>query len=268
MTNRQTARSDITATLSLKRGAAARVGLERIALVEAVDDLGSITAAAKRLGLSYQGAWDALQALNNLFDAPLVEAAPGGRTGGAAKVTVRGRAVIDAFHRVQGEIDAALQKLEGALAGEPTGDLFWSLGMRTSARNPLRGVVARLTRGEVNGEVVLDLGGGVEVAAVITARSIAALGLTVGRPAIALIKASFVVLAKGEDLRTSARNQIRGVVCGREDGAASSEITLAIGAGKTLTASITLESAGAMEIAVGDPITALIKAPHIIIAVE
>ena len=81
MTNRQTARSDITATLSLKRGAAARVGLERIALVEAVDDLGSITAAAKRLGLSYKGAWDALQALNNLFDAPLVEAAPPVRPG-------------------------------------------------------------------------------------------------------------------------------------------------------------------------------------------
>ena len=62
----------ISASLSLKRGPSPRVGLDRVALIEAVDELGSITAAAKRLGLSYKGAWDIVQALNNLFDAPLI----------------------------------------------------------------------------------------------------------------------------------------------------------------------------------------------------
>ena len=262
------AKPDLNASLLLKRGTAPRVGLERIALVEAVGELGSISAAAKKLGLSYKGAWDVLQALNNLFDAPLVEAAPGGRSGGAAKVTPRGRAVVDAFHRVQGEIDAALAKLEAALAGAPAGDLFWSLGMRTSARNALRGVISQVTPDAVNGEVTLSLGGGVEITAILTRRSIEDLGLAVGGPAIALIKASFVILAKGENLRTSARNQIAGVVSRREDGAVASEITVDIGAGKTLTASITLQSAKELEIAVGDKVTALIKAPHIILAVE
>lgn len=259
---------DLSASLTLKRGLLPRVGLERIALVEAVGELGSISAAAKKLGLSYKGAWDALQALNNLFDTPLVEATPGGRAGGAARVTERGRAVADAFHRVQGEIDAALAKLESSRAGQPAGDLFWSLGMRTSARNALRGRVSHVTIGAVNGEVTLDLGGGVEITAILTWRSIQDLGLAVGAPAIALIKASFVILAKGEGLRTSARNQIEGVVTGREDGAVNCEVTLDIGAGKTLTASITLESAKALEIALGDKVTALIKAPHIILAVE
>ena len=77
-----------------------------------------------------------------------------------------------------------------------------------------------------------------------------------------------MVLAKGEGLRTSARNQVQGVVASREDGAVSSEVRLDIGGGKSLTATITLESAEALQIAPGDTVTALFKAPHVILAVE
>ncbi|MET0274380.1 MAG: TOBE domain-containing protein [Phenylobacterium sp.] len=254
---------DLSASLTFRRGLS-RVGLDRVALIEAVDELGSISAAAKRLGLSYKGAWDIVQALNNLFDEPLIGAAPGGRAGGAATVTPRGRAVVQAFRRVQTEIDAALAKLDGQVAG----DLFWSLGMRTSARNALRGRISHVTPGAVSAEVSLDLGGGVTIVAILTRRSVDELGLEVGKPAIALIKASFVVLARGDNLRTSARNQIPGVVVGREDGAVNSEIALDIGAGKTLVATVTLESAQALELAPGEAVTALIKAPHVILAVE
>lgn len=258
----------LTAAVSLKRGLSPRVSLERVALIEAVDELGSITAAAKRLGLSYKGAWDIVQALNNLFDAPLIEAAPGGRAGGAARATPRGREVVSAFRRVQGEVDAALAKLEAGLAGESARDLFWSLGMRTSARNALRGEISHVTPGAVSSEVSLRVAEGVDIVAVLTRRSVEELGLAVGRPAIALIKSSFVLLAKGENLRTSARNQIPGRVTAREDGAVNSEVSLDIGGGKTLTATITLESARALGVAVGDPVMALIKAPHVILAVE
>jgi molybdate transport system regulatory protein len=48
----------------------------------------------------------------------------------------------------------------------------------------------------------------------------------------------------------------------------NSEISLYIRGGKTLTATITLESAEALEIEVGDELTALVKAPHVILAVE
>jgi len=262
---------DLTASLVLRRGLMARVGLERVALVEAVGELGSITAAAKRLGLSYKAAWDAVQTLNNLFDGPLVAAAPGGRAGGAASVTPRGRAVIAGFRRVEREINAVLARMETRLADAPDDDLgglFWSLGMRTSARNALRGVVTAVNLGAVNGEVTLAVGEGVEIVAILTLPSIADLGLAPGRPAIALIKSSFVILAKGENLRTSARNQIAGVVTDRDDGAVNSEITLDIGGGKTLTATVTRDGAQTLEIALGDAVTALIKAPHVILAVE
>lgn len=259
---------ELNVAVSLKRGLSPRISLDRVLLIEAVDQLGSITAAAKRLGLSYKGAWDIVQALNNLFSTPLIEAAPGGKAGGEARATARGREVAVAFRRVQAEIDAAVAKLEANLSGEAARDLFWSLGMRTSARNALRGEVSRITDGAVSSEVGLRIADGVELTAVLTRRSVAELGLAVGKPAIALIKSSFILLAKGEGLRTSARNQIPGEVTRREDGAVNSEIALDIGGGKTLVAMITLESAEALEIAVGDRVTALIKASHLILAVE
>ncbi len=259
----------LDAAFFLRRGAS-RVGADRIALLEAVAELGSISAAAKQVGLSYKGAWDGVQALNNLFDAPLISAQPGGRSGGAAQVTERGRAVIAAFHKVQAELGEALARLEARLgaADGDLGGLFWSLGMKTSARNALRGVVTNVTAGAVNSEVTLGVADGVEIVSVVTRQSVEDLGLAVGKPAIALIKSSFVVLAKGEGLVTSARNQLRAHVLRREDGAVSSEISLALADGKTLVATITRESAELLGLAEGEVVTALIKAPHVILAVE
>jgi molybdate transport system regulatory protein len=140
--------------------------------------------------------------------------------------------------------------------------------MLTSARNALKGVVSRISDGAVNSEVAVDVGDGVEIVAIITRHSVEDLGLAVGRSVTALIKTSFIILAKGEGLRTSARNQIPGVVSRREDGAVNSEVTLDIGAGKSLAAILTIESANALAIAQGDRMTALVKAPHVILAVE
>jgi molybdate transport system regulatory protein len=260
--------SELHAAVTLRRGEGARVGAERIALLQAVGELGSIRAAAERLGLSYKGAWDAVQALNNLFETPLVATQAGGRAGGAAALTPRGQALIRAFHRVEAELSRTMSQLEAGLSGEELGTFFWSLGMRTSARTALRGTVVRIADGAVSAEVALRIAEGVEIVAVVTRPSIAELGLAVGMPAIALIKSSFVLLAKGEGIVTSARNQIAGRVAAREDGAVNAEITLDIADGKTLTATITRESAEVRDLKPGESVTALIKAPHVILAVE
>jgi molybdate transport system regulatory protein len=177
----------LSASVTLERPGLPRVALARMALVEAVGELGSISAAARKVGLSYKGAWDAIQALNNLFDAPLIAAAPGGKAGGKARVTPRGEAALAAFRRVQVEMDAALARLDQGLGA----DVFWSLGMKTSARNALRGRIAHVTRGAVNTEVTLRLGDGLDIVAIVTAQSVEELGLAEGAPAIALIKSSF-----------------------------------------------------------------------------
>ena len=67
-------------------------------------------------------------------------------------------------------------------------------GVRFSTRNRLQGTVSRLQPGAVNTEVVIDLGGGSSVAAIVTNVSSQALDLKVGAPATAIFKASSVIL--------------------------------------------------------------------------
>ncbi|MBB1608405.1 MULTISPECIES: molybdopterin-binding protein [unclassified Pseudomonas] len=67
-------------------------------------------------------------------------------------------------------------------------------GIRLSARNCLPGTVKSVADGAVNAEVVLDLGGGSEVVAVVTRDAVAELGLAAGVKATAVIKASHVIL--------------------------------------------------------------------------
>lgn len=255
---------DFSASLILKRGGLARVGLERIALLEAIARLGSISAAAKATGLSYKGAWDGVQALNNLFDAPLVSATPGGRSGGAAQVTARGQAVIRAFRVAEREVGAAFARLEADLSDDA--DLLWSLGIRTSARNALRGVVASVEGDGVTAVVTLSLGADLTLRASITRRSVEDLDLAPGRPAIALIKSSFVRLGEG-DGDGDGENRLAGEIVDREAGEASAELTIALAAGKTLVATLKPADA-AWSLPIGAKVEARIAASDVILAVD
>src|SRR5579872_4133488 len=249
--------ANVSANLTLRKGHLGQVGAERMALLKAIAEQGSIAAAAHAVGLSYKGAWEGVQALNNLFARPMVETQAGGRRGGAARVTAEGRTLIQAYETVERELAHALAGLEQRLADPAHGSplsLIWSLSMKTSARNALRGVVERVELGAVNAEVALRVADDLTITAVVTRGGVEELGLAPGREAIALIKSSFVILAAGEvDVRTSARNCLRGVVARREDGAINSEIVLELAPGKTLTATITRESADALGLDLGKP---------------
>jgi molybdate transport system regulatory protein len=260
----------IQALLQFRKGPAARVGPDRIRLLAAIRTQGSIAAAARTVGLSYKGAWDAVQALNNLFEQPLVSAQTGGKAGGAATVTPAGESMLNAYGKVEAGLAQLIGQLEQALARPESLDpIIWSDGMRTSARNALRGVVETVTAGAVNSEVTLRITPDVAIVAIITRESVADLELAPGREAMALIKSSFVILAAGDaPLRTSARNALAGTVIRHERGAVNDEVVLELDQGKTIAAAITRESADALDLAVGVRAQALIKASHVIIAVD
>jgi len=67
-------------------------------------------------------------------------------------------------------------------------------GVRLSARNQLRGTVKTVECGAVNAEVVLSLAGGSEITAIVTREAVNELGLQPGSAAVAVIKASSVIL--------------------------------------------------------------------------
>lgn len=63
-------------------------------LLEAIDSEGSISAAGRRMGMSYKRAWSLVEEMNTCFETPLVESARGGAHGGGAHLTDAGRAVL------------------------------------------------------------------------------------------------------------------------------------------------------------------------------
>ncbi len=71
--------------------------------------------------------------------------------------------------------------------------------MKISARNAFKGTIKKLTHGAVNSEVVVELPGGMEIVSVITRHSAESMGLAVGKPAFAVIKASDVMIGESHE---------------------------------------------------------------------
>ncbi|KHK60298.1 ModE family transcriptional regulator [Burkholderia sp. A9] len=260
--------------LWLRAGEQTLGGATRIALLAAIGDTGSITRAAKAVGLSYKAAWDAIDTMNNLAGEPLVTRSTGGKGGGGTTLTPRATSLIAAFRTIEREHRRFIEAASAAVAGF---DVDWALigriGMKTSARNQLFGKVESIVRGTVNDEATLVLPGGQVIVAVLTHESADALGLQPGAAACALVKASWVVLAVDDDgdtdaaLKVSARNQLHGTVEAVAAGAVNSEVTLALDGGGTLTAVVTNDSVGALRLDAGRRAIALFKASSVILAV-
>jgi len=91
--------------LRFSRGDDIAVGPGKVDLLEAIEASGSISAAARSLGMSYRRAWLLVDTMNRCFRAPLVEAEAGGKRGGGARLTRLGAEVITRYRRI--ERDAA-----------------------------------------------------------------------------------------------------------------------------------------------------------------
>jgi len=78
-----------------------KLGPGKIALLEAVDSEGSISAAGRKLGMSYRRAWDLIQDLNTVFGQPVLEVAIGGKQGGGAMLAPAGRRLIDLYRQIE-----------------------------------------------------------------------------------------------------------------------------------------------------------------------
>lgn len=249
------------------------LGDTRIRLLEAIDQHGSISQAARHVPLSYKAAWDAVDAMNNLSDEPLVTRVSGGRHGGGTVLTNQGRKVVALFRAVEAEYQLALDRLAGAWDEVDGGSirafqqLLRRMGMRTSARNQLACTVAGMKEGPVNFEVYLRLDGQHELVAVITRESAEQLGLRMGMEVVALVKASSVLLMTDTTLRTSARNHLWGRVDRVVEGGVNSEVTLELGGGKSVTAVVTRESVHQMGLKEGDRACALFKSSSVILSV-
>lgn len=245
-------------------------GKRWMALLQNIDSTRSISAAARTIGLSYKAAWDAVDAMNNLSGKPLVESIRGGKGGGGAKLTHRGQQLVATFRAAEAENTRFLNALNSRI-GKVDRDLrvIERLTLLTSARNHFSGKVARLKRGAVNDEVELALPGGQRLVAIVTHESVENLGLEVGREAIAMVKASWVVvaIAKASRLKISARNQLRGTIRRLTPGAVNAEVVIELRGGTRVAAIVTMGSVKELKIEVGKPACAIFDASSVILGV-
>lgn len=141
--------------------------------------------------------------------------------------------------------------------------------MQISARNLLKGTISNVTEGAVNGIVTISLDG-VDVKANITMEAIEQLGLAEGKEAFAIVKASNVMFALGEEpiANISARNQLAGTVSEVKRGAVNGHVAIKLAGGQKVTGSITNEAIESLGLEVGTKALAVVKSTDVIVGVE
>lgn len=96
-------------------GKVSAIGPGKADLLAAIDRNGSISAAARAMGMSYKRAWDLVDTMNKSFREPLVATATGGNQGGGAQVTEFGHEVLYRYRDIEAKANAAINSEIGDL---------------------------------------------------------------------------------------------------------------------------------------------------------
>lgn len=203
-----TNRFNLHAELTVRVGDDMFANARRIELLRQIDQLGNLTQAAKQVGYSYKGAWDAIDDMTRLSGGTLIERHAGGKGGGGTHLTERGQQVLRNFSLIQAEHARFIARLD-ALANGLLNDYAMEneIAMRTSARNQFAGILVSITPGAVSDELCILVNGSQTLIASITHESCRELQLAVGAKVFALIKASAVVLRSPGDADAANLNQ-------------------------------------------------------------
>lgn len=98
------------------------LGPGKIDLLRKVGELGSISAAARALGIPYKRAWLLIDSINRSFSSPLLDTAIGGRTGGGARLMPLGKALVAAYDTLEARLNIAaaaeVAAIEALVAGK------------------------------------------------------------------------------------------------------------------------------------------------------
>lgn len=108
--------------LRIKYGEEIAIGPGKIAILEAIADTGSISAAGRKLGMSYRRAWLLVDQMNQYFKVPVVRAATGGPQGGGTVLTSMGLEVISLYRTIEQQSQTHSASLLEALADKLRSD--------------------------------------------------------------------------------------------------------------------------------------------------
>lgn len=247
-------------------GAADRLALQQVELLRAIQQTGSISAAAINTGISYKTAWDRLERLNNLSQWPLVERVSGGVKGGGTQLTQYGEKILKGFDQLKAQHHEFMRSLNSQLTNlDDLANFVRTSNFQASARNQFLGTVTATHSDGVNAEVVLEISNTLELVAQISEQSRRDMDLLIGQPVLALVKASSVVLAGVKQFDVSAHNRFTGRVCRMEVGSVNTDVGIDIGDNKTLSAIIANPGRQLLGLEIDSEVTAYFEASSIIL---
>lgn len=169
----------------------------RLQVLSALQACGSISQAAREVGVSYKAAWQAIDTLSNLAGVPVVQKSVGGAGGGGAKLTDAGQQLLRAAQAMEHARGAVLQQIQVQVPTPTTAHAaLQRLGLQTSMRNQWPCVVQQVTMAGALAQVQVQAasasGPAMVLTASITAESAQLLGLVPGLALLALCKATAV----------------------------------------------------------------------------
>ncbi len=107
---------EIDLRLRIRLGEDIAIGPGKADLLDAIASTGSISSAAKSLGMSYRRAWLLVETMNRCFATPLVQAKTGGKSGGGAEITPLGREAVRHYRAMQNAAEKAVTGPQAKLA--------------------------------------------------------------------------------------------------------------------------------------------------------
>ena len=142
--------------------------------------------------------------------------------------------------------------------------------MKSSACNQYYGTVLSVKNGTVNDEIEILLdSGSTRITAILTSAAGKSMALETGKKVVTIIKEEWIILMKDtEGYRFSSRNRFPGTVVSVKESAVTVEVQMRLLGGESITAIVTLDAAKILDIKTGDKMTALVKAPMILIGVK
>ena len=241
------------------------IGKGRIKLLELIDRYGSISKAAKELGMSYKTAWDSVDTINNLSPEPVVISKTGGKGGGKTYLTNYGKKLVQQYEileklmgKISQELSSNLDSVENILS------IYRRLNMKVSARNQILAKVLNIKKGAVNSEIEAEINDSTKLFSIITNESVEDLDLKVGDEIYLIVKASNVLISLPEKLKISARNKLKGTIKKINKGAVNSEVKVSVG-NTTVTAIITNEAVEELNLQEDKEVLVIIKASDFIV---
>ena len=270
-----TDRFNLHAELTVRVGDEMFANARRIELLRQIDQLGNLTQAAKQVGYSYKGAWDAIDDMTRLSGGTLIDRHAGGKGGGSTHLTERGQQVLRNFSLIQAEHARFIARLD-ALANGLSNDYAMEneIAMRTSARNQFAGILVSITPGVVNDALGIRVNGSQTLVASITHESCRELQLQVGTKVFALVKASSVVLRRPDEavvtdfvdavhLTNAFISTVHIVVPGEHQ----SELTVLLESGLTMVTTMSNHDVETMGLQTGSVVHATIEPSNVIIGI-